>query len=194
MKYKILILLTAILTLSAVSGCHKPHPLEASQPLYLDKNADRASVLTAAEEVMRDMQFVVEKSDAQNGYLKTRPLSGGEFFEFWRKDNADAKSLAYSSMHSTQRTVEIKLISDNDRTVVDCNVQIQRLAVPANNISDFSDLPRAFSKSSSSRQNLNLKKPLVAQMSWENIGSDEKLSAYIVSRINSKLQQSRQRN
>jgi hypothetical protein len=194
MKYTNLILFAAIFALFAVSGCHKPQPLETSQPVYLDKNIDRASVLAAAEDVMKDMQFVVEKSDAQNGYLKTRPLSGGEFFEFWRKDNPDAKSLAYSSIHSTQRTVEINLVPDNDRMVLACDVQIQRLAVPSNSISDFTDLPRSVSKSSTSKQNLNVKKPLEAKMSWEDLGKDEKLSAYIINRINCKLQQSQQRN
>lgn len=194
MKYKNLIILTAILALSTVSGCHKPQPLEVSQPLYLDKNIDRASVLTAAEDIMKDMQFVVEKSDVQNGYLRTEPLSGGEFFEFWRKDNPDAKSTAYSSLNSVQRTVEIKLASDNDRLALACDVQLQRLAVPSDEVSDFAQLPRAFSKSSKSKQNLNIKKPLQAQMSWEDLGKDEKLSAYILNRINSKLQQPQQRN
>ena len=62
-----------------LGGCAVQQEPEVLTELCL-VDVDAGTALKEAEDVLGKMHFVVEKSDAQAGYLRTRPLRGGQFF------------------------------------------------------------------------------------------------------------------
>jgi len=124
--------------------------------------------MSVSEDVLSRMGFTVEKADAGKGYIRTRPLRGGQFFEFWRKDNASARLLAESSIHSIQRTVELNITEGDNGVQVECDV-----AVAAN----------MFTASSTSLQRLTINPEQARRMEWIELGSDPALETRILEMI-----------
>lgn len=106
-------LLISILCL--LSGCaqQKSSPSEMAA-LDLSNDANKTEVMKITKDVLAQMQFEIEKFDPEAGYIKTRPLEGAQFFEFWRSDNAGAYNWLLSNLHSVRRTVEIILRRSQD--------------------------------------------------------------------------------
>lgn len=185
-----MILKKAILMILAVFstvfvGCQENSEIAIQKPVCLAATNDQA--INAAKKVLRDMHFVIEKSDADAGYIRTRPLSGAEFFEFWRTDAADSRKLAESSLHSIQRIVEINISPAQEKVQVDCAVKTRRLALTGREISGFSDLPRMFSKSKASQQSLEMQKDVKSKRRWIDTGADSGLEAKILTAINKEI-------
>ena len=63
----------------------------------------------AAERVLTRMHFAIEKLDAEQGVVKTRPLRGAQFFEFWRSDNVSSYDCEEANLQSVRRTVELRV-------------------------------------------------------------------------------------
>jgi hypothetical protein len=83
-----------------------------------------------SEDVLRDFNFTIAKEDVNSGYIRTRPLTGGQFFEFWRKDNADSRDVLESSIQDIRRTAQIKINEADSKLAVNCVVKVQRLYLP----------------------------------------------------------------
>jgi len=140
--------------------------------------------MDASENVLSGMHFAIAKSDKQLGYIRSRPLRGGQWFEFWRKDNVGADNLTESNLHTVRRIVELNIEPQEDRLCINCTVKVQRLSVydsQADTASrDYAILPR---------QNLLLKDKAFKskQKTWIDVGDDEKLTALILSKIEANL-------
>ena len=148
---------------------------------------DKSQVLEATEDVLVRMYFVIDKKDVNDGYIKTRPLEGAQFFEFWRSDNVGAENWLYGNLHSIRRTVEINI----DRQI-HCKVRIQRLSLPEQEVTSSARAYRMFSRSTPVMQTLQLNPAQYKQMAWIDLGRDARLENEILKRISSKLD-SRQR-
>jgi hypothetical protein len=119
--------------------------------------------------------------------MRTKPLPGGQFFEIWRQDNRDGYSCAMSNLHSIQRTAELNFIQRNDLLCIDCNVVIERLSIPEKEIDSSARAYTMFSSSNESMQNLSLNEEQQKNMSWVDIGRDNKLATVILDRIYKKI-------
>ncbi len=179
---KAVILLTAGIF---IAGCQQPVQIQ-DKPLCLAQN-DKQKAFDACQNILKDMNFTIEKFDIGNGYISTRPLSGGEFLEFWRKDNATVSDTMRSSLHSIRRTVELQLTETTGTICIDCTVSVQRLSMPTRGVATYSELPSMFSKSSASRQRLNVRKSMEKQMTWIPLDDDEQLAAKIKQNIRSQM-------
>jgi hypothetical protein len=175
--------LATLAALTALAGCageHTavPHP----QPLTVT-NLDKARVVAVAEDVLIEMHFSIEKADADAGYVKTRPLRGGQWFEFWRSDNASARQAGHSNLHSIQRTAEITVSEIAGGLRVDCSVDVRRLSLPENDNVTMSHASAMFTSSSPTLQELRINPRQQAGMEWIQIDPDEALAARILERI-----------
>jgi len=129
------------------------------------------------------MHFALEKADANSGLIRTSPLSGAQFFEFWRSDNVGGFNSAESNLHSIRRTVELNITPVGDILCLGCTVRVQRLSLPESEVSSSGRAYRMFSKSTASLQKLTLDPKQKAGMAWVDLGQDSHLAAEILKRI-----------
>jgi hypothetical protein len=144
------------------------------------------------EDILARMHFEIEKYDTETGYIKTRPLEGAQFFEFWRSDNIGAQNWLLGNLHSIRRTVEINVdpvlrSTANDEKYIDCIVHIQRLSMPEQEITSSARAYAMFSRSSPALQTLRLNPEQQRDMAWIDLGRDKELENEIIKRIKTKI-------
>lgn len=185
---KVLIFFSAIVITGVLGGCASQGRTGPTDPLCLaDSNAVRT--MEAASVVLRSIQFQIEKYDEEAGYIRTRPLSGGQFFEFWQHDNASAYAAAQSNLQSIQRIVEIEVYPNGSSTCLRCSVQVMQLSVPEKPIGGMIMLPRTLTGVSQSNQTLIMSPARAEQVQWLDAGHDHALENSILRKINKKLKQ-----
>ncbi len=167
-----------------VCGCSSPatSPQATDTPIYQVK-LGKTKTLHLARNVLLDYHFRIMKEDASAGTLRTYPLSGAQFFEFWRKDTRGSFSTLESNLHSVQRIVEITLREQAPGTAFSCVVRAERLSVPGHGIESDSQAYRMLSDSSRSLQKLKLTPYQQRNMEWIDLGLDRGLSERIAAEI-----------
>jgi hypothetical protein len=173
--------MAAFFALAVVAGCSSQQVVDPT-PITIT-NLDRVHVISAAEDVLTRMHFTIEKSEIDAGYLKTRPLRGGQWFELWRSDNASAYQSAQSNLHSLQRTAEVHVSEIAGGVQVDCTVSIRRLSLPENDRVTMSRAAAMFTDSSAALQRLRINPGQARGMEWIDMGPDEALAARILDHI-----------
>jgi hypothetical protein len=169
-----------------LAGCQQTQRADLPNQICV-ADADKLQVMQAAESVLAQMHFRIAKFDPNTGYIQTRPLPAGQFFEFWRSDNVGPANAAEANLHSLRRTAELRIAPQAQRLCIDCEVNVQRLSMPPR---DTTSTPRAyqmFSKSTSSLQKLRLSPEQQERMAWIDLGNDSRLSAKILKRIEQRL-------
>jgi hypothetical protein len=163
-KVKLLLFIScASLLLSA--GCAKQQQFKAVEQICV-ANIKKPEAMQITEDVLRRMHFTISKADAEQGLIRTKPLPGAQFFEFWRSDNVGALNSVEANLHSLRRTVELDITQQGGQLCIGCDVKVQRLSLPEHKVG------------SSSRQK---------GMAWLNMGEDTTLSTKILKRIEKKL-------
>lgn len=177
---------TACAALLFLAGCAEPHRYEAIEqicPVGLNKQ----QAMQIAEDVLGKMRFTIAKSDANLGVIKTRPLAGAQFFEFWRKDNVGSFNSAEANLHSIRRIAELDIRQQGTQLCIHCNVNTQRLHLPEQELRSRSRAYDMFSQSSPSRQRLILNPKQKQGMAWVDLGKDTRLATVILKRIENKI-------
>jgi len=152
-----------------------------------DQGVGTADLMEVAEDVLANMYFTIEKADAQSGLIRTRPLPGAQFFEFWRSDNVGADNTLAANLHTIRRTVTLDISQQNEQLCIGCNVQVQRLSLPERQVSSSARVYGMFSQSSQSLQRLKLNPEQKNEMAWIDLGRDSRLEAEILKRIETGL-------
>lgn len=187
MNNKLLNFNFCILIFAMLAGCASQQPCEiAAEPLCVT-GLEKIAVMKAAEDVLAEMHFTIEKADANSGLIRTSPLSGAQFFEFWRSDNVGSFNSAESNLHSIRRTVELNMTPQGEKLCLGCNVKVQRLSLPECDVSSSSRAYQMFSQSTQSLQRLTLNPRQKAGMAWVDLGRDSHLAAEILKRIEKQL-------
>ncbi len=181
-------------------GCtqQKSSPPEMVTP-NLSQSVNKTEMMEITEDVLARMHFEIEKFDPNTGYIKTRPLEGAQFFEFWRSDNVGAYNWLLSNLHSVRRTIEInvdpvlrstlsadsvaKAGTTKDEKYIDCVVHIQRLSMPEQEVTSSARAYAMFSRSSPALQTLRINPEQQRDMAWIDLGRDKALEREIVKRI-----------
>jgi len=169
--------LSSVLCALLLAGCAKQQQYEAVEQIYVP-DIDKADAMQIAEDVLAKMHFTIEKADANSGIVRTRPLPGAQFFEFWRSDNVGAFNTAEANLQSIRRTAQINIKPQacpeqgrgNDKLHINCDVQVQRLSVP-----NFE-----FRIS-------NFEFPALGGMAWIDLGKDTNLATEILKRIEKQI-------
>ena len=179
-----------IIAACATAGCSSLRKAPPQPPgRVCVPQTDQAQIINAIEDVLRQMHFTIEKADPEQAVVITKPLSGAQFFEFWRPDNRTARSSLLANIHTTRRTVRIGILEKNGQTCIDCLATVQQLSLPQQR--DISELS-AFSWFSSGRaiDRLKLSDEQKRAMTRIDIGNDHALAEEILRRIREKINQS----
>lgn len=153
----------------------------------LDQGIGTVDLMEVAEDVLVRMYFTIEKADVQSGLIRTRPLSGAQFFEFWRSDNVGADNTLAANLHTIRRTVTLDIDQQDEQLRIGCEVQAQRLSLPERQVSSSARVYRMFSLSSSSLQRLKLNPEQKKEMAWIDLGRDSRLETEILKRIEARI-------
>jgi hypothetical protein len=169
-----------------LAGCTEQQQYGSVKPICVD-NIDKIQAMETVEDVLAKMHFTIEKADTKSGYIRTRPLAGAQFFEFWRSDNVGADNWLESNLHSIRRVVELNMSEQDEGLCINCDVQKYRLSLPEHHVSSSARAYEMFSESSPALQNLRLNPEQKAGMAWIDLGKDRQLAAEILKRISSML-------
>lgn len=183
-------IVAAALILSA--GCANNQQAETVEQICIPQ-IDKAEAMKTAENVLAQFNFNIEKSDTETGFIKTRPLAGAHFFEFWRKDNVGAFNWAQANLHSIRRTARINITPQDGKLCIDCTVNTQKLSIPEHPITG-SQAYAMFSASGPSRQRLKLHPEQQRAMTWTDLGQDVLLATEIIKRIQKQFVNLRKEN
>ncbi|MGA1980125.1 MAG: hypothetical protein ABSG99_06130 [Sedimentisphaerales bacterium] len=179
-------LLTAFAVISLLVGCAEPYRGETVEQIC-PAGIDKQQAMQIAEDVLGKLHFSIAKSDANLGVIKTRPLAGAQFFEFWRKDNVGSFNSAEANLHSIRRIAELNINQQDTQLCIRCNVNTQRLHLPEQELRSHSRAYDMFSQSSQTRQTLILNPKQKRGMAWVDLGNDTKLATVILKRIENKI-------
>lgn len=184
-------LFLALLGAVLVAGCARQQlRSEPAQAVAIaDVTTDQA--IEAAETTLRRMHFVVDKADAKAGVVRTLPLTGGQFFEFWRSDNVGAASTLEANLQTLRRSVRVDLFEADGQVHIQCTTRVQRLSLPENEVASVSQTYRIHSKSKSATQRIDLHPSQREAMQWIELGEDPGLAAEILRRIVRNIEQSK---
>ena len=165
-----------------LAGCSAPEQILSSDPVCLP-GIEVPETMEVARTVLDRMQFTMEKYDTQARYLRTRPLSGAQFFQIWRQDNASAYTSAEANLKSLRRIVEMEFSPFANRTCIKCRVYVQQLSLPEEPIEGVLRMAGNYTDSSSSNQTLRLEGRQLEKMEWLDKGLDRALEQKILEKI-----------
>ena len=178
--------LLSLLAVAILTGCASEQAgnqaVEIGPEQVCLGDVSMAEAMQAAQDVLIEMQFNIEKADPKTGLIRTQPLSGAQFFEFWRKDSVGSFNKTEANLHSIRRTVELQ-ISEKDGACITCRVATQRLNLPEMEVSSSARAYTMFSESSASLQRIRLNPEQQAGIGWVDLGGDARLAESILERI-----------
>jgi uncharacterized protein YcfL len=186
-------LLWTLIAVSLVLGCSENRRTATQPEPVVIGQAGMAQAVSAAEDVLTDMDFTVEKADPINGVVTTKPLRAAQFFEFWRCDNSTMSDALEANLETLRRSVVLKFESKGSQLSVDCRVQVQRLSLPEQEVPSVSQAYRVHSRSTTVTQTLELNPTQRRGMTWIDLGDDPVLAQRIVQRIVEKIEPSSQK-
>ena len=110
----------------APAGCTSQQKTDAAEEVGPRQvclgSVDKARVMRAAQDILIDMHFTIEKADETTGLIRTHPLSGAQFFEFWRKDSVGSFNKKEANFHSIQRITTLQVAKGNEGMCIECEV------------------------------------------------------------------------
>ena len=180
------LLFTASILLLLSASCAKQQQYTAIDKIC-SVDFEKAQLMQAAQETLGKMHFTIDKADAEQGYIRTQPLAGAQFFEFWRKDNVGSFNFNEANLHTIRRIAELKVSQLQEQLCIDCVVKAQRLNLPQQQISSGSQVYKIFSESSSSMQKFKLSDEQKRNMSWIDLGEDHRLQTEILKSLKDQI-------
>ena len=169
-----------------LTGCAQTQQFKAVEQICV-ADMSKPEAMQAAEDVLGEMHFTIDKSDVEQGLIRTRPLAGAQAFEFWRSDNVGALNSAEANLHSIRRTVELDIGQQGKQLCIGCDVKTQKLSLPESEISSSTQAYRMFSRSCPLLQKLVLNPAQKSGMSWIDIGQDDRLATEILKRVEDRI-------
>ena len=143
--------------------------------------------MTAAEDVLKKKQFVIEKYDLDAGYIVTRPMRGSQFFEIWKGDNVGEANKGRSNIHSIQRVVEMNFTQGNGQWCLACTADMQRFSMVVKELKSRARAAHVFVEGGTSM--MRLYPGTEEEMAWIDLGRDGALEKNLIELIKQKLTQ-----
>lgn len=171
-----------------LAGCGRQQQRAITSPISVP-DIGKAQTMEIAEDVLARMHFTIEKFDIPSGSIRTSPLPGAQFFEFWRSDNVGGKNTLAANLHTLRRTVALDISQLGGQLQIDCNVRVQRLSLPERDVSGSS--ARAYgmyTRSSPALQKMKFEANQMKEIAWINLEKDTQLAAEILRRIEKRLE------
>ncbi len=173
-------------------GCAGNRQFEAVEQVCVG-GLEKPQVMEAAEKVLSRINFKIAKRDDKEGVIITRPLQGGQFFEFWRKDNVGGFNSAEANLHSIRRTAQLSMNKEQGRLCVNCDVFTERLSLFEESETDKA---LAYDKFSSRRIAMPQKRLQLdtEKKQWVDLGKDLRLSTLILKKLEEQISRSERQN
>ena len=169
-----------------LTGCAQPQHQETIEQICL-QDTQKPQAMQIGEDVLARMHFTIDKADAEQGIIRTRPLPAAQSFEFWRSDNVGSFNSTEANLHSIRRTAELSISRQAGQLCISCDVKVQRLSLPERDITSSGRAYEMFTRSKQSIQRLTLHPEQEKEMAWIDLGSDRQLATEILKRISSTL-------
>lgn len=169
-----------------VAGCAQPQSQTTAGRVYVP-DINETEVMTIAEDVLAGMHFTIEKADAPSGVIRTRPLSGAQFFELWRSDNVGPDNSLQANLHTIRRTAELQISRQDAGLSIGCVVRVQRLSLPERELASNARGYEMFSRSSPMVQKLQLYPEQQKNMAWIELHNDVPLAKEILGRVEARI-------
>ncbi len=180
----------ALVLASLLCGCAQQQAVDAPEPLAV-AGLDKAEAMTLSEDVLARMHFVIEKADPNAGIVRTAPLTGSQWFEFWRKDSVGAFNKAEANLQNVRRVVEVRVRQADDTVHIDCRADVQRLSLTEHRTTSSARAYQMHSESTQSLQRLTLSEAQTRNMAWVDLGPDNELAAVVLQRIEDRIAERR---
>jgi hypothetical protein len=184
-KMNIRILQVVVAAALAAAGCSSSQPAPVSQPGCTP--APKAEAMPAARHVLVQMGFQIDKYDLDAGVITTRPLSGSQFFEVWRGDNASTYDATEAAMHSIRRVVEMSFTESDGSTCMLCRANVKRLSLPERQVVGTSGAFSLFTRSTGFITDTRLNPAQEREMAWIDLDRDAALEAKVVASVDKSL-------
>ena len=168
------------------AGCAQPQRQTTAGEILVP-DIGRAETMALVEDVLANMHFTIEKADIQSGIIRTRPLSGAQFFELWRSDNVGPDNSFQANLHTIRRIAELDISQNAGQLRIGCVVRVQRLSLPEREIGSSARGYEMFSRSSSLVQRLELHPEQEKNLAWIELRNDVPLAKEILSRIEARV-------
>lgn len=181
--------LLVLLSATLLCGCAEQQRREEIAQAVRISGVTTAEAVDAAQTVLRQMRFNIEKADADAGVVRTAPLTAGQFFEFWRSDNVDMASTMEANLQTLRRSVRMDFDQIDGQVRIRCTIRVQRLSLPENDVASVSQAYRIYSQSTPTMQRIELNPSQEEAMSWIELGDDPKLAAEILRKIARNIEQ-----
>jgi len=164
-----------------------PGPVGAGTERICLADVQKAAAMQVAEDVLAKMHFTIEKADAEAGLIRTRPLPGAQFFEFWRTDSVGGFNSTEANLHSIRRTLELRLSKKGQELCIDCDARTQRLNLPEQEVTSSARAYGLFSSSGSTLQSMQLNPAQKTGIAWVDLGRDRGLALEVLGRIQKQI-------
>jgi hypothetical protein len=182
-------LLTALCVYGCLlGGCGRQEQIETVERICVDTEA-KQYVMQAAQDVLGRMQFRIDKADGGAGYIRTLPLEGGQFFEFWRGDNVGGHNFGESNLHTLRRIVELEVRPQGGQVCVEGEARTYRLSLPESEQLSVTQAYEVFTRDQTRLQQFRLSDEQKENMGWIELGVDEALTTEILRRIESAVKE-----
>lgn len=166
-----------------LAGCSAP---ERTGPVTLRTfedvgDAQREVLWNAAQDVLREHHFRLDRVDRRAGIIQTYPQTSQHAFEFWRKDVDTAYDFLEASMRTVRRSVEVGLAPAESGDALTVTVRREYYSTPERQFNSSvaalrmftTDLPRADTG----------ERITAADSYWIDAGRDPDMEAYLLGKI-----------
>ncbi len=107
----------------AGSGCGSHTEPIGPAPEQTSGQKAFAEVWNAATDTLDRYGFEIAYQDRRTGVIRTRPITGKHWFEFWRKDAASDFARKESTLQTIYRSAEVRIVpSDQEKDEFDVRV------------------------------------------------------------------------
>lgn len=147
---------------------------------------DREAFIDATLTLLREHDLPPQRVDRQDGLVVTRPTTGQQWFEFWRRDSQGGYQLLESSIHTIRRIVTVRVAPTDVETAQDAfNVSVrvdkERYSAPERQVTTASGALAIYSERLPTTEGLLASK--AAGEHWVPLGRDVLLERYLLERI-----------
>ncbi len=110
---------TIVIALAAVlvacgAGCVKyTEPVAAVTAELTPAERNFEANWLAAQDVLRSYRFTIDRRDKRAGVITTKPLTGMQYFEFWRRDAVTPEAVLAGSIQTIHRTATVRIVASD---------------------------------------------------------------------------------
>jgi hypothetical protein len=152
-------------------------------------SSDFSRLWTAAEQVLTEFLFRIDRADFRAGILSSEPLISAQIFEPWRRDVQTGDDLARSSVATYRRTVRFEILrNDDDSYELTPKVLVERQAILERRITSVALYRSAFRRDRLARGSRAADQGIYIPSSyWFATGRDEALELALAQALRAKL-------